>query len=399
MKVRHHGYNVYVAALETNTNANIDSVCAQYLPLPSFEEVTSALNFETADCHVLGACDLYTTKAAGSDKKLYRTIESSLQTHHESLLRLSASLSPPQAETLADELNLSRSSPFGPLSQISSRRTYAYLIATLNASHPDYDFSHLLRPADFRRERSYRTAMNSIDSTLHNLRPRSSPLSPPPIPQKPGGSSGSSSSGSAGTGSSVWGPAMWRLMDAEMDLKHCAVYSYAPEEEAFVGCDYGDEGGGAIWSLNYFFFNKERKRVAYLYLRGLSVLSHSPVIGPVTPQAGSRHKRTMSARGSVDYDAAATPVAAGYADGASKRARYWLGDQVDSYHVQRVGSWNRNGDVIRDPGDDEVDADEDEGQYWIGIGDMSDDDEDFPREREKSAVRAMSEHLMETMEV
>lgn len=329
------------------------------------------MNFETADAHVLGGCDLYTTKAAGSDKKLYRTIESSLQTHHESLLRLSASLSPPQAETLADELNLSRSSPFGPLSQISSRRTYAYLIATLNASHPDYDFSHLLRPSDFRHERSYRSVMNAIDSALYNLRPRPSNTTAAP---KPGAGSGNGSH---------WGPAMWKLVDQEMDLKHCAVYSYAPEEDPFDG----DEG--AIWSLNYFFFNKDRKRVCYLYLRGLSVLSHSPVMGPVTPKA----KRTISARGSVDY----ANRRGGDDEGARKRARYWLGDQAIGSYVQRVSSWDDDADVIRDPGDDEVDADE-EGLYWIGLGEMS-EDEEMPREREKSAVRAMSEHLMEAMEV
>jgi hypothetical protein len=45
-----------------------------------------------------------------------------------------------------DQWNLSspvsshQHSPFGPLNQPSSRRTLFYLIATLNASFPDYDF-------------------------------------------------------------------------------------------------------------------------------------------------------------------------------------------------------------------------------------------------------------------
>lgn len=330
--------------------------------------MTGALNFETTDCQVVGGCDLYTTKAAGSDKKLYRNIESTLESQHESLLRLSASLSPPQAETLAEELNLSRSSPFGPLSQISSRRTFAYLIATLNASHPDYDFSNLLRPSDFRCERSYRNAMNSVDTTLYNLRPRPAATSWA-TPVKAQAQNG---------GAQTWGPSMWKSIDQEMDLKHCAVYSYAPEEDPFDGED------GAIWSLNYFFFNKERKRVCYLYLRGLSMLSHSPVMGPITP------KRRVSAQGTVNYGES----------GARKRARYWLGDQIDGRYVERVGSWNESDDlVIRDPGDDEVDADDE--PYWIVLGEMSEDDEEgnTVREREKSAVRAMSEQLMDSMEV
>jgi len=127
----------------------------KFIPLRDFDDVTSALNFDTPDCRVVGGCDLYTTKAAGSDKKLYRNIDRSLETQYESLLRLSASLSPPRGESNeSTSMNLSRSSPFGPLSQISSRRAYAYLLATLNASHPDYDFSHILRPSDFRKERS-----------------------------------------------------------------------------------------------------------------------------------------------------------------------------------------------------------------------------------------------------
>ena len=138
----------------------------KFLPLRDFDDVTSALNFDTPDCHVIGGCDLYTTKAAGSDKKLYRNIENSLESQYESLLRLSESVSPPQSSG-PSPLNLARPSPFGPLSQISSRRTFAYLIATLNASHPDYDFSHILRPADFRKERSLKTVINTIDSTLY----------------------------------------------------------------------------------------------------------------------------------------------------------------------------------------------------------------------------------------
>src|ERR1700712_4790724 len=144
----------------------------KFLPLRDFDDVTSALNFDTPDCHVLGGCDLYTTKAAGSDKKLYRNIENSLESQYESLLKLSASVSPPH-DAAEPVVNLSRSSAFGPMSQVPSRRTFAYLIATLNASHPDYDFSHILRPADFRKERSLKTVINTIDSTLLNLRPSS----------------------------------------------------------------------------------------------------------------------------------------------------------------------------------------------------------------------------------
>ncbi|KAG9534596.1 hypothetical protein KCU79_g22080, partial [Aureobasidium melanogenum] len=67
----------------------------KYVPLRDFQIVTDALNFSTTDLHVIGGCDLYTTKAAGSDKKLYKNIENSLEKEHGNLLRLAASLSPP----------------------------------------------------------------------------------------------------------------------------------------------------------------------------------------------------------------------------------------------------------------------------------------------------------------
>src|SRR2546421_11864631 len=83
----------------------------QYLPLRDFEDITSALNFDTTDLHIVGGCDLYTTKAAGRDKKLYKDIENSLQTQFASAVKVSERLSPPQAESLAASLNLSRASP------------------------------------------------------------------------------------------------------------------------------------------------------------------------------------------------------------------------------------------------------------------------------------------------
>lgn len=349
--------------------------------------MTSALNFDTPDCQIVGGCDVYLTKAAGSDKKLYKNIENTLETQHESLVRLSASLSPPQAESLADSLNLSRSSPFGPLSQLSSRRTFAYLIATLNASHPDYDFSHILRPTDFHRERSVRSVISTIDTTLYNLRPQQRATTNMP-PRTPGGSQ-------------AWGPKMWEIIDKEMKLKECAVYCYAPEEDPFDGEE------GAIWSLNYFFFNKQRKRVCYLYLRGLSIISHSPVIRPST----AAMKRTRSARST-----------GGMSTGARKRARYWLGDRADADDIE--GGWGEE-----DEEDEDMLVETASGVVYhrdesplqrmttargpaevVDLVSSDDDDDDSDQDaadrrdmrrqqRRKSDVRALSEEITASMEV
>lgn len=308
--------------------------------------MTNALNFSTPDCHVIGGCDIYTTKAAGGDKKLYRNIENGLESQYESLVRLSASLSPPYRTASDDgrsndrygrhrgstvevpEIDLSRASPFGPLSQITARRTFAYLIATLNASHPDYDFSHLLRPSDFRKERSLRSMMNNIDSMLQNLRPRQTAamnyLSPPSL-------SSSAPAGTVSTGSEIWNQNMWRLIDKEMGLRHCEKYSYAPDDDPFDG----DEG--AIWSTHYFFFNKEKKRVCYIYLRGFSVISHSPVHEP-------SHMRKPAGERKISYSLGD--------EGAGKRASYWLSNDLLQREIETFD--------CGDDEDDEIDQEDDE---------------------------------------
>ena len=335
----------------------------KFLPLRDFDDVTSALNFNTPDCHVIGGCDLYTTKAAGSDKKLYRNIENSLESQYESLLRLSASVSPPSSDG-PSSLNLSRSSPFGPLSQVSSRRTFAYLIATLNASHPDYDFSHNLRPADFRRERSLKGVINTIDSTLFNLRPSSGMTL-----QVPSQTSYATAPSAPAT-SQAWGPQMWSMIDKEMKLKDCTVYCWAPPDEPFEG----DEG--SIWSLNYFFFNKEEKRVTYLYVRGVPVMTHSP-----------RLRNGMAKRSAIGYDS-----------GANKRARYWLGDQVANVtndqeadlEDQDISMWN-NDDVDSDNIDVMFDGDD--------FCDDYDDEADDEDEQSYQSPRGVSEDIAATMEM
>lgn len=288
----------------------------QYLPIPEIEEVSNALNFDTADLHVVGGCDLYITKAASDDRKLYNKIEQSLESQYESLLRLSASLSAPNGSDSSLALNLSRSSPFGPLTEHSSRRTFAYLIATLNASHPDYDFSQVLRPTDFRRERHLKKVMNTLDMTLHNLRPHLRSDGTPPSPRNASANSYSTEDTTA-----VWGPRMWKIVDEQMTLNDCAIFSYSPDE----GINEDDDG--AIWSHNYFFFNKQRKRVCYIHLRGI------PIKGDSTQSDDDTWDGVATLMGKRNYNEGyLTPDV-----GARKRARYWFGDLSDEEDVVEGG--------------------------------------------------------------
>ncbi len=355
------------------------------MPTRDLDIVTSSLNFTTPDLHVVGGCDLYTTKAAGGDKKLYKNIENGLEAQYKSNLQFSNSLSPPQAHMVAPSLNLSRSSPFGNLGMISSRRTYAYLIATLNASHPDYDFSHMLRPTDFKHEKSLRHVMNTLDTALYNLRPR--PLNS--FLNVPGLAPESACPPSSQT---HWGPGMWRLIDQQMSLRDCNIYRYSPEDFD----PFEDDDEGSIWSMNYFFFNKARKRVCYLYLRGISVLALSAVDALRTPGRAKRFAEDES-------DGWITPDM-----GAHKRARYWLGDRDDIEvvdHDDAEMSSFGNEKPKPDKGSEERSDDEhfppparpvvDEHDNYL----LSDEEVRSARSVSKSTARGVSEEVVGQMEV
>jgi AP-1 complex subunit sigma 1/2 len=166
---------------------------------------------------------------------------------------------------------------------------------------------------------------------------------------------------------------MWALIDKEMDLKDCSIYCYAPEEDPYDGEE------GAIWSFDYFFFNKARKRVCYLYLRGLSILSHSPIHSASHARGTSARKRR---RGSIG--------------GASKRATYWLGDRAADEDVESGwGEDDDEDDVIEHSGDDEVDVDGDvldDGDEIAGYGVEEDADGD-------RCMRGVSAEIAESIEV
>lgn len=348
----------------------------QYLSLRGIEDASSALNFSSEGIQIVGGCDLYTTKAAGTDKKLYKQIDRSLEAQHESILRLAASLSPPQATQFAKTSNLSQSSPFGTLSQISNRRTYAYMIATLNASHPDYDFSNVLRPTDFCREKRVRDVIAAVDSKIYSAQSSRIPRGL----QTPGGSI-------------MWGPRMWNNIDAEMDLYQCDIYSYKPEDNPF------DDEETALWSVHFFFFNKAMKRVCYLNARALSPTfadEESDDDNTTTVDEGIltpiRKKRTRAERQSADFS-------------ARKRARFWLGDKADAIEP----GWNS------DSSEDEAEAVNEEpvsnetvkkidkrGRSMSSNTEVSEspsEDHDDRKERSKSRVRGINEAVAEAIEL
>ena len=177
---------------------------------------------------------------------------------------------------------------------------------------------------------------------------------------------------------------MWKVVDKEMSLRHCERYSYSPDEDPFSGEE------GSIWSMHYFFFNKEKKRVCYLYLRGFSVVSHSPVHAPLSSSRnGQRHASSLPHR-----------------DGAAKRASYWLGSNYDSHDIRSYDDDDDDDMTISEPGDDEVEVpymNLDEIRSGLvdgGSFPAIDEDDEYEHEWHMPLhVRAISEEIGDAMEL
>eukprot|EP01105_Mastigella_eilhardi_P025724 TRINITY_DN709_c0_g1_i3.p1 TRINITY_DN709_c0_g1~~TRINITY_DN709_c0_g1_i3.p1 ORF type:complete len:231 (+),score=71.99 TRINITY_DN709_c0_g1_i3:134-826(+) len=202
----------------------------KFLELPTLVELNDYLHeICSGDFILSGRVEAYSCKRAGSDKKLYKTLSAQYERQEE------ISKSPPNGSpTRSPKSPALSSSPFGPLSLSSSRNTIINLIATLNASFADYDFSEA-RPEHFVKAETHQMAMNAIDSTLVTV-----------IPDY----------------YDALRVRLWTLIDREVQLAHADIYSYIPTLD---NDPFAEEGN--IWSFNYFFYNKPLKRIIFLTCR------------------------------------------------------------------------------------------------------------------------------------
>mmetsp|Transcript_25022 Transcript_25022/g.75122 ORF Transcript_25022/g.75122 Transcript_25022/m.75122 type:complete len:238 (+) Transcript_25022:197-910(+) len=158
-----------------------------------------------------GRVEAFSCKRAGEDKKLSKQLE----------------------RQYADELSTSpssfdRSSSLGSLNASGTRRLLIDLISTLNASFPDHDFS-ALRAEHFEREADASSVMRNCNTQLGDL-----------------------------SESSDFLEELWAAIDDAIKVRECEVYTYVPD------LDTDPLSEGCIWSFNYFFFNKQLKRIVYL---------------------------------------------------------------------------------------------------------------------------------------
>jgi len=191
----------------------------KFLEVPSLSHLSAFLNeIDSGDSIVTGRLEAYTCKTAGSDKKLYKSLNAQYE-----LLAKSPDF---------PELGIS---PFGPLTLSTSRRTFISLVCTLNAAFPDYDFSSI-KPEQFKKEPNLRLVANHINSVL----------------------------GSVVSDYAAFSGKMWTVLEEEIRIRECDIYSYIESEAD----PFSEEG--SIWSMNYFFFNKKLRRLVFLTCRCIS---------------------------------------------------------------------------------------------------------------------------------
>jgi hypothetical protein len=122
----------------------------KYLEFPRLTVLTTFLDSKPlGDIVLRGRVEAFSCKSAGKDKKLAKLLQR----------RYTQELKGIPAEQLEGVM-----SPLGPMSSASTRKLLINLIATMNASFPDFDFSSL--SADEFRVEEMKMAVNIINTRL-----------------------------------------------------------------------------------------------------------------------------------------------------------------------------------------------------------------------------------------
>lgn len=209
----------------------------KYLESPPITELDVALQsgIDVGEYVVQGRLEMYSCKMAASDKKLACSLEKQWVGSPPTPAMVfgdddhgrSASISP--GAVLSSSAGAAGTSPLGSVVDSSTRKLLINLILTLNNSFADYDFRNL-RPEDFVREASLEMVMNSVNSKLSRV--------------------------DEAEHGDLCGR-LWSALDTEASLRECEIFSYVAD------MDEDALSAGKIWSVNYFFYNKKLKKIAF----------------------------------------------------------------------------------------------------------------------------------------
>lgn len=197
----------------------------EYTPFDSLNLFLEQLNL--GDCTIRGSLEAFSCKHTATDRRLSISLE------HEIL------------DYLGKSSDSDPSSPVEHLSSRSSRKTLIYLVLTLGHMYPDYDFS-AVRAHLFFQEEELESFKQMVDTYL---------------------SDASRQWAAKNEGSSLL-DSMIKAIDEVIKIRDCDIYSYNPDSDGDPVLEKG-----AIWSVNYFFYNRKLKRVVSFRCYSTSKLS------------------------------------------------------------------------------------------------------------------------------
>ncbi|AQK72321.1 Repressor of RNA polymerase III transcription MAF1 [Zea mays] len=200
----------------------------EYTPFDSINLFLEQLDL--GDCTIRGNLEAFSCKHTATDRRLSISLE------HEILDYLGKSSdSDPSSpvEHLASRSRWAMVPPFIEASNKLGRKTLIYLVLTLGHIYPDYDFS-AVRAHLFFQEEELESFKQMVDTYL---------------------SDASRQWAATNEGSSLL-DSMTKAIDEVIKIKECDIYSYNPDSDADPVLEKG-----AIWSFNYYFYNRKLKRV------------------------------------------------------------------------------------------------------------------------------------------
>ncbi|OQR93932.1 hypothetical protein THRCLA_08304 [Thraustotheca clavata] len=190
----------------------------KYLEEARLDWANAAMSEVSVGDRVLnGRLECFSCKKAGADKKLAKSLEAAYI----------------QSATASGSI--------GSLADANTRKLLINLISTMNASFPDYDFSDL-KPEQFKKEIDLRIVVNSINTQLAEI-VEMDDLS---FLEK-----------------------LWESIFAAIQPRDCEIYTYIPDMD---GCS-DPFSEGTLWSFNYFFYNKNMKKILYFTCMSRSIFS------------------------------------------------------------------------------------------------------------------------------
>jgi len=199
----------------------------KYLEEKTLSWVNGVLNACNVGDRVLnGRLECFSCKKAGQDKKLAKSLELQYQLSNNTEATSSGSLKEYTFPISCSPISI------GSLADSNTRKLLINLISTMNASFPDYDFSDL-KPEQFHKEIDMRMAVNSINTQLAEMVEMHN--------------------------NEGFLEKLWESINVAIRPQECEVYSYIPDMD---GCS-DPFSEGTLWSFNYFFYNKQLKKILY----------------------------------------------------------------------------------------------------------------------------------------